>query len=226
MSICICMHHVLISFVVSIEKHRVLYSLFFNIDIPILLFPFCCYHRGYPGVYARVSEAYDWIQQEVCRLSSNDSTITIPEYFNCPTVEDATTFSTEATFTPTASPRVRSSMAPSSIQDMTMIPTVTVSRSPSSSPTMVPTTNQSPLTDVPSSSPSDESTSDGTVDPSLRSSSVVVGSGVIIESPTVAPTTLTTTNVVGSGVNIQSPTVTPTASKLMTTSVPSEMEPV
>ena len=194
-----------------------MYSLFFNIDLPILLFPLLSKHnRGYPGVYARVSEAYDWIQQEVCRLSSNDSTITIPEYFNCPTVEDATTFSTIGTATPTASPRVRSSMAPS-IEGTTMIPTVTVSTPPSSSPTMIPTTNQSLLMDVPSSSPSEESTIDR----------IVVGSGVIVESPTVAPTTLTTTNAVGSGVNIQSPTVAPTtATTLMTTSVPSEMEPV
>ena len=43
-------------------------------------------YSGYPGVYARVSDAYDWIQQEVCNSDSGENgggTIMAPDSFGC-----------------------------------------------------------------------------------------------------------------------------------------------
>lgn len=146
---------------------------------------------GYPGVHARVSEAYDWIREEVCRessnTSSNDST---PEYFGCPRLSSETKATTESPTTTTTNPTSHPpTMAPSiketSVSPTTIAPTPgpttndpTLSISTSAPtippqtqfPTPVPTTSNKQPTDVPTSYSTDE---------------VKI---VFIESPTFAPT--------------------------------------
>ncbi len=84
-----------------------------------------------PGVYARVSQGYGWIRQEVCRLSANP-----PASFRCPTPAPRPT--PKPTSLPTKRPTHMPTRRPTN--PPTIAPTKEPSAMPSSQPTIEPTT--------------------------------------------------------------------------------------
>lgn len=143
---------------------------------------------------ARVSEAYDWIREEVCRESnnSNSSSDLTPEYFGCP--RTTTTAETKAaTESPTLQPTTNpSTIAPSSMKETSVSPSISPSsdaptqgssstdlmqsNNSTSAPTL-PQETQFP-TSVPTEQPTDVPTS--FVEDEEKT--------IFIESPTFAPT--------------------------------------
>ena len=118
-----------------------------------------------PGVYGRVSEAYDWIQEQACTLSSDTSGSTLcgtkiptlspttaeptPLPTNMPTPEPTTaepTISFKPTGIPTSSPSFRPSSKPSASPSSQPTNSPTISSQPSSGPTLStsPTISSSP----------------------------------------------------------------------------------
>ncbi|KAL7481793.1 hypothetical protein ACHAW6_007465 [Cyclotella cf. meneghiniana] len=120
--------------------------------------------RMFPGVYSRVSLAYDWIKETICNVSSvppdalcDDLPEPTPEPSHMPTVGPSDVPSRSPTERPSASPTRRPSASPSTrpsgspSTSPSDIPSVSPSGSPSTSPSDSPSTSPS---DSPSTSPS------------------------------------------------------------------------
>ena len=162
-------------------------------------------YSGYPGVYARVSEAYDWIREEVCRESSSNSSDNsdddlTPEYFGCPRIPSetetkATTPSPTITNPTTNSPTMAPSSSSSIIKEMSEMPTTTMSPT-SEAPTpgisndpiqmQSISTSLAPTTQFPTPVPTTNQEEQPTDVPTSYSEDE--GKTVFIESPTFAPT--------------------------------------
>ena len=50
-----------------------------DLQIGITSWGYSCSDREFPGVYARVSNQFDWIREQVCRIGALDA----PQYFGC-----------------------------------------------------------------------------------------------------------------------------------------------
>ena len=119
-----------------------------------------------PGVYGRVSQAYGWIEELACQLSSDTSGSTLcgtqeptPPPTNLPTPQPTTTeptVSSQPTEMPTSSPSSRPSVKPSASPSSPPTISPTISPQPSSEPTLStsPTISSSPtLSSAPTMKP-------------------------------------------------------------------------
>mmetsp|Transcript_20131 Transcript_20131/g.56037 ORF Transcript_20131/g.56037 Transcript_20131/m.56037 type:complete len:227 (+) Transcript_20131:227-907(+) len=99
----------------------------------------------WPGVYSRVSHAYDWIEDLVCEHSED-----VPSYMGCPrSLEDTSSPTRQASASPTQHPTSQPTDQP------TLQPTAEPTTRPTLRPTTQPTEAPSmPPTAVPSQTPS------------------------------------------------------------------------
>ena len=117
-----------------------------------------------PGVYSRVSEAFDWVKEEACAASEDDTSGSSLCGTKSPTLSP--TLSAEPTSSPSGTPSMIPSSEPSAVPSLSVQPTEMPSSSPSlrpsgkpsatpsASPSSSPTTSSQP-TSEPTSSPSD-----------------------------------------------------------------------
>lgn len=117
-----------------------------------------------PGVYGRVSEGYDWIKEEACAVSDDDTSGSTLCGTRSPTLSP--TKSAEPTVSPSENPTSVPSSEPSAAPSLSVQPSEMPSSSPSlrpsgkpsaspsTSPSSSPTTSSQP-TSEPTSSPSD-----------------------------------------------------------------------
>lgn len=169
---------------------------------------------GYPGVYARVSDAYDWVQQEICNSEGVVDTMTL-DNFGCSTEKAESESEALVELAVAETPSFRPSVAPteaiSSVLPSVMPPETRTTAFPSTSPTDSPTDIETFLslpptpaqeevdgsglgTSSPIASPTAESTSIPTEKSSIDITSAptpaITGeSTVITPSPTPAPIT-------------------------------------
>jgi len=152
-----------------------------------------CATRVFPGVFARVSMAYDWIAENVCETSAD------PPGYMCDTPEPSERPTREPTPEPTAIPTT-----PSPTSSPTKDPTQSPSNSPTLSPTSTPSVSTSP-TVSPSSQPS---LSPSTI-PSTHPSSIPSMKPSISAAPSYPPTKTPTLRPTVSN----SPSITPSPTK-------------
>ena len=158
---------------------------------------------GYPGVYARVSEAYDWIREEVCRQSNNNSSADLtPEYFDCPKIStEAKAMTVSPTIHPTTTrppsmtPSIRETSATPTINSLTGspssdAPTLEISNDPQQYQYISSTSTNAPTIPRETQFPTPVPTAKHPTD-TPSSYSTDAGKTVFIESATVAPTMLT-----------------------------------
>jgi len=133
-----------------------------------------------PGVYGRVSQAYDWIKEEACAVSTEATGSTLcgtKEPTQSPTTAAPTVSPTE---NPTLAPSPEPSAAPSLSSQPSEVPSFSPSlrpsgkpsSSPSTSPSSSPTSSSQPTsepTSMPSDSPSMSPSFNPTNSPSLSS---------------------------------------------------------
>eukprot|EP00986_Skeletonema_menzelii_P008594 scaffold3678_cov143-Skeletonema_menzelii.AAC.7 len=148
-----------------------------------------------PGVYGRVSQAYDWIKEEACAVSDDDTSGSSLCGTRSPTLSPTT--SAEPTVSPSDNPTSVPSSEPSAVPSLSVQPTEMPSSSPSlrpsgkpsaspsTSPSSSPTTSSQP-TSEPTSSPSDAPSAS----PSLRPSNSPSLSTAPTQSP--APSSVPT----------------------------------
>ena len=162
---------------------------------------------GYPGVYARVSDAYDWVRQEICNNEGVD-TMTL-DNFGCSTEKaesESEVVELVVSETPSFRPSIAATEAISSVLPSVMLPETQTTAFPSASPTDIetflslpPTPAQEEVggsglgTSSPIASPTAESTSIPTEKSSIDITSaptpaITEESTVITPSPTPAPT--------------------------------------
>lgn len=158
-----------------------------------------CAGAGYPGVYARVSSAEDWIKGKVCDEWGSDAKI-------CGTSAPTATPSASPSATPSASPSASPSAAPSAAPSAS--PSAAPSASPSASPSAAPIVTMAPTpegytyppTKTPTASPSSSPSAAPSASPSAAPSA----------SPTKAPSASPSAS--PTGAPSASPTATPTHS--------------
>jgi len=178
-----------------------------DVLVGVVSWGYGCAVSGYPGVYARVSDAYDWIQQEVCN-SENGGTMA-PDNFDCSTrtVESESEVVEEVVDAETAS------VSPS------VVPTETVS---SALPSAMP--SETRATAHPSALPTEIDTT-LTLPPTLAQDDGGIGSGFRTLFPT--SSSMATPTYPPTASFTASPTYPPTAeSTILSTEESSDPTPV
>ena len=179
-------------------------------EVGVVSWGYGCATVGYPGVYARVSSAYEWINKQLDENFPDRDKITTPSPTPGPTPEREPSAASDATSLPTPAPTpaaTTSSSPTTPLLPTTLAPTTTSSpTTPLLPTTLAPTTNRpSPLPTTTAPTPAATTTSN-----SPAPTPVV--------EPTLPPTTLTPTT--------KQPTAapTPSATNFPTASPPSDSD--
>ena len=168
-----------------------------------------CATKVFPGVFSRISHAYDWISETVCSESEDAPAHLCGTY--PPTPEPtASPTSRPTTDSPTLSPSEGPTESPTETPSKNPTLSPTVSSAPSAAPTESPTVSKMP-TDSPTTSPTDAPTTSPTFTPTDVPSSTPSLSPSATSSPSYSPT--------------DSPTSSPSISVAPTTSPAPTPEP-